>query len=239
MKKILKIVGIALAVILFLFFGLLTFNYAYNQMTISKYEEHDYSHNVDVLTHTDILQGYIAHYNNGNIHYQNGEYEEAIEDYKAALDEAPPHENEECDIRVNLALAIIETLPEDYDAFENIDQSIETLQEAREYLLEEECAMDEVDGHDEDAQKLKEEIDELIEQLKQKQESQGGEDDEQDKPEEEDEENNPDGQDAKEEEIKEELQQLQENAHDEREETLQLYEEMDSNANLNWGGQVW
>lgn len=239
MKKAIKIILIVIWVILFLFFGLLTFNYFYNEFTISKYDEHDYSYDDDLLVHTSIFQSYIAHYNNGNIHYQAGEYEEAIEDYKQALEANPPHESEECDIRVNLALAIIGTLPEEYSSPENIEQSIATLQEAREYLLQEECALDEGEGHDKDAQKLKNEIDALIEQLKQQQQSQGGQgQDNQNKPEEEEEEENG-GQGDREEEIKEELQQLQEESHQDREDTLQLYEEMDTNADYNWGGQVW
>lgn len=239
MKKVFKVIAIAVGILLFLFFGWLTFNYIYNEFTISKYDEHDYSYDVDLLTNTSLFESYIAHYNNGNIHYKKGEYEEAIEDYKQALAQNPPHENEECDIRVNLALAVIGTLPENYSAPENIEQSIATLEEAREYLLEEECAMNEEDGHDEDAQKLKEEIDALIEQLKQQQSQSGGGDDNQDQPQQPENQEGETGTDSQEQEIKEELQQLQENAHQEREDTLQLYEEMDSNADYNWGGQVW
>ncbi len=239
MKKVLKIIAIVVWAILFLLCGLLAFNYFYNEFTISKYDEHDYSYDDELITHTSILEEYIAHYNNGNIHYKKGEYEEAIEDYKLALEADPPHEDAECDIRVNLALAIIGTLPENYSAPENIEQSIQTLEEARDYLLEEECALNESEGHDKEAQKLKEEIDALIEQLKQQQQSQGGSGDEdQDKPENEDD-NQDSGEGDREEEIKEELQQLQEESHQDREDTLQLYEEMDTNADYNWGGEVW
>lgn len=239
MKKVIKIVTIVIGVLLFLFFGLLTFNYFYNELTISKYEEHDYSQNDDLITHTSVFQAYMAHYNNGNIHYRKGEYEEAIEDYKQALEANPPHNDAECDIRVNLALAIIATLPEDYDALENIDQSIATLEEARDYLLQEECAMDEEEGHNKGAQTLKEEIDDLIEKLKKQKESSGTGDDEHDKPD--NPQDNPDDGgtgDDREEEIKEELQQIQEESHQDREDTLQFYEEMDSNVD-NWGGTVW
>lgn len=238
MKKVLKVIAIVLGVVLFLFFGLLTFNYCYNEFIISKYDEHDYSYNDDAIVHTSIFEAYKAYYNNGNIHYQKGEYEEAIEDYKQALECNPPHDGVECDIRVNLALAIIGTLPEDYSAPANIEQSITTLEEARDYLLEEDCAMNEEDGHDEDAQKLKEEIDKLIEQLKQQQNGGGGSNNN-DKPKEEEETNTDDGSDDAEQEIKETLQEIQQNAHEEREDTMQLYEEMDSNADYNWGGEVW
>ena len=98
--------------------------------------------------------------------------------------------------------------------------------------------MDDGDGHNKEAQKLKEEIDALIEQLKQQQSQGGTGQDNQDKPENEDENQNS-GEGDREEEIKEQLQQLQEESHQDREDTLQLYEEMDSNADYNWGGQVW
>ncbi len=238
MKKVIKVIVIVLAVLLFLFFGLLAFNYCYNEFTISKYEEHDYSQNDDLLTHTSIFESYVAHYNNGNIHYQCGEYEEAIEDYKQALEANPPHENEECDIRVNLALAIIGTLPENYSAPENIEQSIQTLEEARDYLLEEECALDEGDGHDDEAQQLKEEIDKLIEQLKQQQ-SGGGGTDNPDEPQEDDENQTGGTGDDREEEIKEELQQIQEESHQEREEELQMNEEVNTNTGHSFGGEIW
>ena len=114
MKKVIKIIAIVIGAALFLFFGLLTFNYIYNEVIISKYEERDYSKNVDALLHTNIIQPYIVYYNNGNIHYQKGEYEDAIEEYELALEQNPPHEEEECEIRINLALAIIATLPEEY-----------------------------------------------------------------------------------------------------------------------------
>ncbi len=234
MKKVIKVIGIVVAVLLFLFFGLLAFNYFYNEFTISKYEEHDYSQNDDLLTHTSIFEAYIAHYNNGNIHYQSGEYEEAIEDYKQALEANPPHEDEECDIRVNLALAIIGTLPEDFRAPENVEQSIETLEEARQYLLEEECALDEGEGHDKDAQKLKEEIDALIEELKQQQNGGGGT-------------NNPPPQDnttpppddGKEEEIKEELTQIQQEALEVREDEIIENSEISTNPGHGFDGEIW
>lgn len=234
MKKVFKTIGIVVWVLLLIFFGWLAFNYLYNENTIEKYEEHDYSQDVELLTNTSLLESYIPYYNNGNIHYQQGEFEEAKADYLEALEHNPPHQDEECDIRVNLALAIIATLPEDYDAPENVEASIATLEEAKQYLLEEDCAKDDGQGHDKDAQKLKDEIDKLIEQLKQ-QDDGGGSDNTDtptspnDKPESEDEE----------EEIKEELMEIQQNSIQEREEELELYEEIDTNGNYDWDAEIW
>ena len=80
MKKVLKVIAIVIGVLLFLFFGLLTFNYCYNEFIISKYEEHDYSYNDDAILNTSLFEKYKAYYNNGNIHYNKKEYEEAIAD---------------------------------------------------------------------------------------------------------------------------------------------------------------
>ena len=109
---------------------------------VSVHEDEDGSTNT-LITH---IQAYL---------YQKGEYEEAIENYKIALEQKSPHEDEECYIRINLALAIIATLNEDYDSAENIQQSIDTLTEARQHLVEEDCATEEGDGHNETAEKLK------------------------------------------------------------------------------------
>lgn len=231
MKKVFKTIGIVVWVLLFIFFGWLAFNYLYNENTIEKYEKHDYSQNDELLTNTSAFEAYIPYYNNGNIHYQQGRFEEAKEDYLQALEHNPPHEDQECDIRVNLALAIIATLPEDYAAPENVQASIATLEEAKQYLLEEDCAMDNGQGHDKEAQKLKDEIDKLIEQLKNQNpspETPDTPDSPGEKPEPEDEED----------EIKEQLMEIQQNSIQEREEELELYEEIDTNG-YDWDGEIW
>lgn len=112
-----------------------------------------------------VFQLYIYHYNKGNDAYENGDYESAIEEYETALSYHVP-DKKECDIRVNLALAMIapidlENLPES-----EVADTIALLKEARDVLTEDGCAhMDDNDGHDEDAQTLKNEIDEYIEAL--------------------------------------------------------------------------
>lgn len=243
MKKTLIIMTIVIEGLAFLFFGLLTFNYAYNEHIISKYEDKNYSQDLDILTHTNIIEPYVVYYNNGNIHYQSGEYEAAIDDYKEALERKPDHGGIECDIRVNLALAVIEKLPDDYSEPENIDQSIETLQEAKGYLLKEDCAKDDGHGHDKDAQKLKEEIDELIKQLEERKEQQSQEpqdDDDQNQQQQQEQQNQNNNQYSEENSIREELQQIQQDAHEEREETLDLYEELEMDTDFsNWGETIW
>ena len=61
---------------------------------------------------------------------------------------------------------------------ENLDEQIARLEEARDYLIENDCAhMDDSNGHNKQAQTLKEEIDRYIEELKE----QNKEPDEEDK----------------------------------------------------------
>lgn len=230
MKRFLKTTGIVVWVLLLLFCGWLTFNYIYNEKTIEKYEAHDYSRDVELLTNTSLFQSYIPYYNNGNIHYQQGEYEEAKADYLEALEHNPPHEDAECDIRVNLALAIIATLPEDYAEPSNVEASIATLEEAKQYLLDEECAKDDGKGHDKEAQKLKDEIDKLIEELK-NQNNNGTP-----PPEPQPDVTIPDdGEDD----IREQLIEIQHNSIQEREEELELYEEIDTNSTYDWNSPIW
>ncbi|MBE5886465.1 MAG: hypothetical protein E7284_08710 [Lachnospiraceae bacterium] len=178
---------------------------------------------------------YIFYYNKGNRLYERFDYVGAIEQYENALDAFPPH-FKECSIRVNLALAMIYNMGPDFAAPENVENSIATLMEARDILLEDGCATEEGDGHSEPAQQLKEEIDKLLEQLQQQQQSSTP--------------SNPDDEDTseeppanpipeeEEEDIKEELQENQADAYEERQEGLQFGDEYDSDINFGDYG-IW
>ena len=95
-------------IVLFIVCVKLAFTYIYNECIIDKYNDKDYSSDVAPLLFCNVIQPYLAHYNMGNIHYQNGAYESAIDEYKKALLKNPDKE-EECSVRINLALAIIKT----------------------------------------------------------------------------------------------------------------------------------
>ena len=178
---------------------------------------------------------YIFYYNKGNRLYERFDYVGAIEQYENARDAFPPH-FKECSIRVNLALAMIYNMGPDFAAPENVENSIATLMEARDILLEDGCATEEGDGHSEPAQQLKEEIDKLLEQLQQQQQSSTP--------------SNPDDEDTseeppanpipeeEEEDIKEELQENQADAYEERQEGLQFGDEYDSDINFGDYG-IW
>lgn len=231
-KKKIIVPMIIVGALLFIICFKQLFHFVYNEYVISQYEKGNYDVNEDILLFMNCFQPYIAHYNNGNIHYQNRDYEEAITSYEEALTLNPPQEKE-CAIRINLALAIIKTLKEDYDQPENIEESIEILNLARDVLLEEECATEDGDGHSETAETLKKEIEEEIKRLEQIAEeeekksdpnSQGGSND---------------SKDEEEENLKQELQEIQSGAYQERQEGMQSVEEWESMFDFNYGGVIW
>lgn len=174
--KVLKIIGLFLLYAVYMCVILVLarhgLNYFYNEHVLNHYEDGDYSINDNLLLTLNYIEPYIVYFNNGDIYYKNSLYDEAIESYKAALEYDNVPEDRRCKARVNISLSIIAKLPEDYDTYENIPDSIDTLQSAADNLLEEECAKEDGDGHDEDAQKLYDEIIEEIERLKQIQEEQ-------------------------------------------------------------------
>lgn len=211
----------------------LAFTYLYNESIIDDYEENDYSSDVDPLLFANWIQPYLAHYNMGNIHYQNKDYQSAIEEYNQALEENPSKE-QECSVRINLALAMIATLGEDYDSEENVEASIEKLTEARNVLLQDGCATENGDGHSGTAEKLKKEIDDLLDELKKNQTSQpNNSNDPQDNP------DDPQNGDDHEQDIKQKLQQQQNQSYQERNEMLNMYDEFDSDMNFDADGRVW
>ena len=228
-----KRIIVCVYVLMFIVCFMLAFKYIYNQHLISEYKDNDYSSDVDPLLFCNWVQPYLAHYNMGNIHYQNKEYQAAIEEYKTALEENPSEE-QECSVRINLALAIIATMGADYDSEDKIQGSIEKLKEARDVLTEEGCATDNGDGHSETAEQLKKEIDDLLDELEENQPTEpddgnGSNNDPQEKKDD----------DNYEKDVKDRLQQQQIDSYKERMEYLQYYEELDFEYNWDANGRVW
>lgn len=158
-----KRVRIIIWIFLFSYFLCLLVNYIANEMMIKKYENNEYIENkISVLGFTE---PYISHYNRGNIFYKNDNYDEAIKEYEKALHLNPPYDRE-CKIRINLALAMVVPIDLDKITKEDVDEVLETLEKAKNVLYEHGCANSQGNGHNEDAQTLKEEIDKLEEELK-------------------------------------------------------------------------
>ena len=125
-------------------------------------------------------QGYIPYYNVGNAAYQQNDYISAVSYYYDAL-KFNPKEPWDCQIRINLALALLHIIDfENLDSEEKVQNALSVLYQARGVLIEHGCAEDKGEnGHNKDAQQLKDDIDKMIEKLQQNG-SDGGED-EQDK----------------------------------------------------------
>jgi len=120
-------------------------------------------------------ENYVAPYNIGNADYQMGLYDRAVNHYLFALKQKPEGEKD-CKVRINLALAICHMI--DFDELdlednEALQEAIDMLSTARYYLTENGCACEHVDcaeGHSEDAEKLKHDIDEMLKKLLSQQE---------------------------------------------------------------------
>lgn len=160
----------------------LSWRYLTNRYYLSRYAQGEYKVGTEerLVQTINRPEGYIAAYNVGNGYYKTGNYERAEAYFRYALTLDIP-EGKECDVRVNLALSLIGQI--DFEGLETNDDilyAIRILEEAREVLLEEGCATDENDGHDPEAQQLKNEIDKKIEELKEKLDQDQGDQDDQD-----------------------------------------------------------
>ena len=126
-----------------------------------------------VLKIINFPDGYVTWYNLGNYNFANGRYKQAEYDYYRAIMCDIPY-GKECPVKVNLALSTINQISkEEWDAFLNDEGSEEMdvrakivedkLITARSILIEDGCAHEnDEDGHDKNAQILKDEIDELL-----------------------------------------------------------------------------
>lgn len=164
---------IAIYIILMLLALKLIYNNIANSILINNYNKGEYSESqAKSLTYLNFTQSYIANYNYGNILYKNGEYEKAIEEYKKSLDGIVPKEKE-CNIRINYALAICKTVKVDETNQESIEEAIKEYESAIDILTENGCAnKDNNNGHSENAEKLKNDIQKEIDRLKDLQEVQ-------------------------------------------------------------------
>ena len=109
-------------------------------------------------------EGYVPWYNLGNAYFQQGEYQEAVNAYYNALSADQIPEQEECKIRINLALAILKPCRfEDLLEEETAQGVVTKLLTARQILVEKGCAHENDEkGHNAEAQQLKDEIDEIL-----------------------------------------------------------------------------
>jgi tetratricopeptide (TPR) repeat protein len=158
-----------------------------NAAFLSNYKQENYSRFPEItLLPFRFGENYIVPFNMGNIEYQQGNYDKAASYYQQALEANPPERDEECIIRVNLALSMCHKINfETLDRTDNkaLEAAITQLQSARNVLTEHGCASEPVgsdDGHYENADKLKHDIDKMLEELqKQLDENKSNQDDQQ------------------------------------------------------------
>lgn len=143
-----------------------------NAAFLRAYEKGNYSEMPEtLLMPLRFGDNYIVPYNLGNAAYQKGNYDRAVSCFQTALDSDPPEYDEECRIRVNLALSLchminFETLDRSDD--EALSNAVRTLYTARSVLTLHECASEPVgsdDGHFQDADLLKHDIDKMLQEL--------------------------------------------------------------------------
>ncbi|MCR5213563.1 MAG: tetratricopeptide repeat protein [Eubacterium sp.] len=161
--RIINIISVVLLII-GLFLGV---RYIINGAFLINYNHGNYSPATqEFLQLVNIPEGYLPYYNAGNAYYKLEDYDKAIDSYKSAL-ESHPTEKKECDIRVNLALAMLHKI--DFDNLTTEKQkanAIRTLQSARNVLCEKGCADPYgTNGHDPEAEQLKQDIDKMLEEL--------------------------------------------------------------------------
>ena len=201
-----KVVILIYIIVILVTLKMLT-NLAINSNLILKYNNGEYlEKQAQKLKISNIFESYIAYYNYGNILYQNGKFDEAIEEYKKALKKHIP-KMKECNIRINYALAICKTVQVDENSQESIKKAIKQYEEAIDILTEDNCAhKDDNNGHSEKAEKLKQDIQKEIDRLKKllKEENNEKEDEEDN--------NKPNEEDESEKQVEEQIQQIKEEA---------------------------
>ena len=211
--------SIVIILIVFLMIRFLV-NYRYT----SNYSTEEFKpSDLNLLFFGNFSQSYVAYFNKGNIEFDNGNYENAINEYTKALEKKPPEEKE-CKIRINLAFAKLKLLNMDATSEEKKKELIENLREIQKVLTEKGCATDDNTGHDKDAQTLKNDIDNFIKALESNEEPQK------------DPEPKPSQQtDPKEEKLRKELEELKRRGSKERKEMEELF----TTHEYNFGGKIW
>ena len=170
MKKIpLRVYFVAaMGLLLLVMTVLLTRRLIINHDYVSSYMKGDYKTEAEEgLLSMNFPESFVPYYNLGNAAYRYGDYNSAISYYTKALENYPP-EGKDCKIRINLALALCDTIDfYNLNTQEKVDTALFILYKARDVLLEKGCAVSEEGqvGHDADAQQLKEDIDRMIEKL--------------------------------------------------------------------------
>lgn len=236
-----KVIFIIIYCILVMACAVLVFNYGYNAYVVYSYNNHNYFVSTKPLQMFNWTESYVAYYNEGNLYFQQDDYANAVESYSKALEENPP-EKAECSIRINMALAMVASVSELYKDPAYTESCINTLNEARAVLLENGCATENGDGHSATAEKLKEEIEAILNELQEmkpeeSEESDGEESDTNQKGD--STEQSTEEQDAFEEDVKKNIKERQSKAQKERQQGLDDADFLNGEYNFDLDGKIW
>ena len=138
--------------------------YTINEIYISRYEKEIYDKGlVKSLFVLNYNERYIPYYNYGNYLYKTGDYKNAAIEYEKALEKNVP-EKRVCFVRINLSLALSNTISEDMTD----EEKLAIYEKAREVLYEDDCAEagSGEGGESEEAEQLENEIQEKEDELK-------------------------------------------------------------------------
>lgn len=235
-KKIVAVSGVICVV----GFALLCTNYVSNERFIKAYNGGIYE-NSEITPVLGFTQPYVYHYNQGDVYYGKGDYEGAEQEFRKAL-ESGTGGDRDCSIRINLALSIAKQIDPEKVTKENLDETIDRLEDAKSVLTENGCAhKDDEDGHNEDAQKLKDEIDDFEEELKKQvdeQQEQEDQDKKDDKEKSGDESESTEEEVTEEDAVKQQLQDIQNDSLNQRKQEMDEYGAYQDGYSY-YDGQTW
>lgn len=164
--KILRTIAKVLVILFAIFYAILVFNFIANKNLNQKYEDKKYEEcSYKAWLTLGFTEPYVALYNEGNVCYNQGDYEGAVESYEKALKYKMSDENA-LKVRINMILAKLKLENLDNIKYDDIDPLIERLESYIEELDKSEDALSDDTETADDGNKLKREIQKLIDDLK-------------------------------------------------------------------------
>lgn len=149
-------------------------NYNSNEKMIQNYNNQEY----ELAEHSNLgfFEPYISYYNAGTVYFQKKDYTMAEDRFKKALKSWSP-KGRNVKIRINLALSIATPVNPDYVTASEVDEVVEHLREAQEYLKYKNFANEDgSSGEHGKAQILYNDIEKLIQELLQKKQEEQNQD---------------------------------------------------------------
>lgn len=212
--------------------ALMIFSVAYfsNEEWIRNYNDGNYQKNA--YSFLGFTQPVVALYNEGNACFQTGQYEVAKTKYEKAL-EAVHTSRQDCDIRINLALAMVAGI--DLDNMDDKKEIKDKLEKAKDVIKENGYAKEDGTGSDKDAQKLLDEINVLLKQMDEEKEQEKEEEKKNEEPEDEQKKKEKSG-----EELKEKYRQMQKESTEAREKMMESRESFSKiDEAIDFEGKTW